>query len=166
MQHAKRLANHPSSASSQAPSGLAASPVTLSIATLIYVKREGTKHTARDLYIITSMGPSFLHARKLVRSQFSNRPYRLKYTDVYVAPSCHTIPQGDTYPVSFNPYGDDEDDDSDEDICCSPTHVIQDQASNDSPNEAENQPALDMQNPPPVPQDHPPPGQCPHHQGR
>ena len=113
------------------------------------------------------MGPSFLHARKLVGSQFRNRPYKLKYTDVYVAPSCYTIPQGDTCLVSFDPYGDDEDDDSDEDICCSPNHiVIQDQAGNDSPNETENQPALDMQNPLPVPQDHPPPGQCPHRQVR
>ena len=90
-QHAKRLANHPSSALSQSPSGLAASPATLSIGTLIYVKRDGTKHTARDLYIVTSMGPPFLHARKLVGFQFRNRPYKLKYTEVYVAPSCHTI---------------------------------------------------------------------------
>ena len=73
--NAKRLANYPSSTLSQAPSGLTALPATLSLGTLIYVRRDGTKHIARDLYIVTSMGhPSYI-PYQLVGSLFHNRTY-------------------------------------------------------------------------------------------
>ena len=88
---------------------------------------------------------------------------------VYLAPSCHTIPQSDPCPISSDPLCVNKDDHhSEEDIRCIPAYnsVIQDQDDSDSPTEAAHLTALDMQHPSPVPQDHPPPGQRPHRQWR
>jgi hypothetical protein len=83
MQQKRRVANHLPSAHSQAPKGKPTVPANVSVGDLIYIKGDGSKHVARDKYIVTNTDRDHLFARKLVGSQFRAKSYELKYTEVY-----------------------------------------------------------------------------------
>ena len=59
-QYNKGLANHASSAKSKAPTGKCAIPASLSPGDLVYIKGDGTKHCARDRYIVTQCTHDYL----------------------------------------------------------------------------------------------------------
>ena len=83
----KRLANHNSSAMSQAPKGKHAVRADISVGDLIYLKCDGGKHDVRDKYIVVRMEADHLLARKLAGSQFRSKSYELKYSEVYPVPT-------------------------------------------------------------------------------
>lgn len=47
------------------------------------MKCDGTKHTARDRYIITACDPEFVSVQKLLGSKFRSKTYKVKPTEVY-----------------------------------------------------------------------------------
>ena len=85
-QHDIRIKNHPHSAQAKAPKGSIATPLDVKIGDLVFLKDDGTKHVARDRYIVTSCGPKFIGVQKLIRSQFRSREYHVKRTEVYRVP--------------------------------------------------------------------------------
>ena len=58
------------------------------VGTYVFVqcKRDGNKHLAREIYIVTDTKPDYLVAQKLTQSQIRVKRYILKYDEVYVVP--------------------------------------------------------------------------------
>ena len=80
-QHTIRISNHLPSAHSQATVKQKAK-----IGDLVYMKSDGDKHTARDKYIVSAVNTDHLLAKRLVGSQFRNKSYKLKFSEVYPVP--------------------------------------------------------------------------------
>ncbi len=85
-QHLTRIKNHQTSAISQSSSNKLAKQAHVQIGSLIYIKSEGNKHQAREIYIVADTKPEYLVAQKLTQSQIRAKRYRLKYDEVYVVP--------------------------------------------------------------------------------
>jgi hypothetical protein len=85
-QHEKRLQNHLPSALSKAPKGIPAGKAMVKPGDLVYVKVDGSKHSARDRYIVSSCTPDFVHIQKLIGSQFRSKEYKVKRTEIYPVP--------------------------------------------------------------------------------
>ena len=90
-QHQQRIKNHEPSAKSKAPRGKPAVHARIYPGDLVFVKNEGSKHTARDRYIVTECDERFIVMHKLAGSQFRSKSYKLKYTEVYKVP-CAQLP--------------------------------------------------------------------------
>ena len=110
LQQQKRQANHLPSALSQAGSLLKATPANVSPGSLVFLKMDGDKHCARNMYIVSKVEPGFLYARKLMGSQLRNKPYKLKFTEVYHVPNGPTSAQhGDRASERYNSSDDEYD---------------------------------------------------------
>ena len=110
-QHHLRLQNHGPSAISKARGGRPAFDADISPGDLVYVKEDGTKHVARDRYIVTACNSDFITAHKLVGTQFRSKEYQLKYSEVYPVP-CATIPSHAHLPPRTSPYDSDSSEES------------------------------------------------------
>ena len=86
-QHRLRVANHDSSARSQASVPKPVSKVQVQPGDLIYLKADGDKHTARDIYIVTAVHEEYVYAKKLVGSQFRAKTYVLKHSEIFLVPT-------------------------------------------------------------------------------
>ena len=71
-----RLQNHDASAQSKVPSGRQATSVHAVPGDLVYLKCDGTKHIARDRYIVTAVDTEFATVQKLTGLQFRSKQYR------------------------------------------------------------------------------------------
>jgi hypothetical protein len=85
-QHASRLDNHVPSAKSKAPRGKGATKAVVAPGDLVFVKNDGTKHTARDRYIVGSVEEEYVLIRKLLGSQYRNKQYKVKPCELYPVP--------------------------------------------------------------------------------
>ena len=85
-QQCKRILNHQTSAISQSSTNKEAKCACVQVGNLIYIKRDGNKHLAREIYIVTDTKPNYLVAQKLTQSQIRVKRYILKYDEVYVVP--------------------------------------------------------------------------------
>ena len=105
----RRAKNHEPSAVSKCPK--ARSPVDhgISPGSLVFVKSDGSKHIARDRYLITSSDDDYVYGKKLVGSQFRAKSYKLKRSEVYPVPN--NIPVTRT-PVDKSPSVSDYDSDN------------------------------------------------------
>ena len=81
----------------------------LSVGDIVHIKADGTKHQARDFYLVVSLNADKRSAmlQKFCGNQLRSKQYELLLTEVYRA-SCSIKTQSMQRP-------DDEDDDSDED---------------------------------------------------
>ena len=113
-QHKLRLNNHIPSAKSQAPKGKTASRASVSCGDLVYLKCDGTKHTARDRYIVTSCTHDFVTVKKLVGSQFRSKEYKLKYSEIYCVP-CAALTRTQVPHTRSSPYDSESSEDSNAD---------------------------------------------------
>ena len=113
-QHKLRLNNHIPSAKSQAPKGKTASRASVSCGDLIYLKCDGTKHTARDRYIVTSCTHDFVTVKKLVGSQFQSKEYKLKYSEIYCVP-CAALTRTQVPHTRSSPYDSESSEESNAD---------------------------------------------------
>ena len=96
---------------SQAKTGKASKPANVQVGDLVYVKCDGDKHRVRDKYIITAKTKDKIHAKKLIGSQFRDKEYVLKYTEVYPVPIKCVFP-AEKHTVKTDPYASDSDDSS------------------------------------------------------
>jgi hypothetical protein len=85
-QHDLRTQNHASSAQSKAPRGKTASKLHVTAGDLVYLKCDGTKHTARERYIVMSVDGAFATVKKLTGSQFRSKDYKVKACEMYSVP--------------------------------------------------------------------------------
>ena len=85
-QHASRESNHQSSARSQVKVKERVKKCHINVGDLIFAKSDGNKHIARDKYIVTAVHEDHLLAKRLVGSQFRNKSYKLKFSEVYPVP--------------------------------------------------------------------------------
>lgn len=87
LQFQNRVKNHGPSAKCKAPKGRKPVLNKIKPGTLVYVKSEGSKHTARDRYLVTALSGEFVLARKMIGSQFRSKEYKLKPTEIFPVPS-------------------------------------------------------------------------------
>ena len=116
-QKENRLKNHIPSALSQVPKGRHAMPADVQLGDLVFVKSEGTKHVARDKYIVVQMEWDSVYVRKLKGSQFRSKLYKLRYDEIYPVPVPKAMVPVSVFPeVPTDPYCDmSEEDDIGED---------------------------------------------------
>lgn len=88
-QHLRSL-NHNASAHSKVPTGRLAVKLHVAPGDLVYIKGDGSKHIARDRYIVTAVGDEYVTVKKLVGSQFRAREYHLKTCEIYPVPCSFT----------------------------------------------------------------------------
>ena len=82
-----RIQNHESSAKSKALGAPPAQKAQVSVGDIVHVKSEGSKHKARDYYLITSIDNenSMAQIQKFVGSTLREKPYHIKLTEIYPA---------------------------------------------------------------------------------
>ena len=85
-QNTIRISNHLPSARSQAKVKQNVKNGNVRIGHLVYVKSVGNKNTARDKYIVSEINTDYLFAKRLVGSQFRNKSYKLKFSEIYPVP--------------------------------------------------------------------------------
>jgi hypothetical protein len=98
-QYQQRRLNHGPSARSKAPKGQTPLKPLLSPGDLVYIKCEGSKHKARDRYLVTACHEEFVTVNKLVGPQLRSKGYKMKYSELYKVP-CVQLPKPppqDTY---------------------------------------------------------------------
>ncbi len=91
-QYKNRLANHGPSARSKASITTSTTKSCITPGDLVFLKDDGTKHTARERYIVTGCNKQFITLNKLTGNQFRSKKYHVKYSDVYKVP-CVKIPR-------------------------------------------------------------------------
>jgi hypothetical protein len=127
-QYQLRSLNHKSSAYSKAPKGGVSATLAVKPGDLVYIKADGSKHVARERYIVTSVGTQFVTVRKLAGSQFRAKEYHLKTSEIYPVP-CSFTPglhrdvvhgppssDGDTSEDQQSNYSSSDSDDSDHSV--------------------------------------------------
>lgn len=119
-QHEQRISAHGPSSRSHARTSRPAVLADVNLGDLVYIKCEGDKHTARDIYIVTRKGEEYLYAQKLKGHQFRSRLYKLKYSEVFKVPCTHARPSHQ--PVLERTQSDSSDDDDDDLPSSSPCH--------------------------------------------
>jgi hypothetical protein len=82
----QRKANHLPSAVSKAPKGVPPNQITFHPGDLVYIKADGSKHMARNKYIVASVIDGFVFIRKLVGSQYRSKVYKMKPAELYHVP--------------------------------------------------------------------------------
>ena len=82
-----RLNNHIPSAASKAPRGKLPNKCRANPGDLVYLKSDGTKHQARDRYIVTRIDNDYVTIKKLCGSRFGSKEYKVKTYDIYCVPS-------------------------------------------------------------------------------
>lgn len=87
-QNATRLANHPHSETSKAPSGRVLLPPHVTTGDLVYLHLDRNKSMARDRYLVVSVENPWCNIRKFVGNQLRQSSYRVKKKDCFkVEPS-------------------------------------------------------------------------------
>jgi hypothetical protein len=81
-----RTQNHLASAISKAPKGVPPHSPTFSVGDLVFVKSEGTKHTGRERYIVSSCTQDAVIIKKLVGAQFRAKEYAVQPSEIYLVP--------------------------------------------------------------------------------
>ena len=80
------MSSHDASARCKAPRGKKATNASVKPGDLVYVKNEGTKHTARHRYIVSSCHEGYAMIKKLVGSQFRTKEYKVKLSEIFLVP--------------------------------------------------------------------------------
>ena len=115
-----RKQNHLSSALSKAPKGIPPHNAAFHQGDLVYVKSEGSKHTGREKYIVSSCAGDYVYIKKLIGSQYRTKEYKMKPTELYPVPFSSISSRLPGYSIK-----DDSSDDSssqDEDAANSDAH--------------------------------------------
>ena len=85
--YVKRLENHPSSEISKSGGVTKQTKYVISLGDIVHVKNEGSKHQARDFYLVTEInhGENEVYLQKFCGNQLRSRRYRMKLTEIYPA---------------------------------------------------------------------------------
>ena len=85
--HEKRLQNHPSSELSKSGGKPPAERIVLSVGDIVHVKSDGTKHKAREFYLVTAVDQDSGEAeiQKFCGNQLRAKKYTVKIEEVYLA---------------------------------------------------------------------------------
>ena len=85
--HEKRLQNHPSSELSKSGGKPPAERIVLSVGDIVHVKSDGTKHKAREFYLVTAVDHDSGEAeiQKFCGNQLRAKKYTVKIEEVYLA---------------------------------------------------------------------------------
>ena len=85
----KRVQNHHYSEKSKSNGNPSAKEVIVDIGNIVYIKSDGSKHLARELYLVTSVDykSSEAYVQKLVGNQFREKKYLVKFSEIYLVPS-------------------------------------------------------------------------------
>ena len=125
-QYSSRLNNHMPSAKSKAPKGTGAAKILVTPGDLVFVKNDGTKHTARDRYIVASCNEGFVLIKKLLGSQFRAKQYKVKPEELYHVPYRYEpwdVPNYRAHdPYTCNSCSDDSDHDHSDDSSIPSNH--------------------------------------------
>ena len=109
-QMALREQNHPSSEYTKARGGALATHADVSIGDLVYIKKEGDKFNARDIYIIINVKDTLAILQKMVNNKMSSRKYEVPLNEIYRAvPKSRFVFDWDDH----QPHGSDDDSDGD-----------------------------------------------------
>ena len=81
----KRIQNHRYSAESKSKRGKEAEEPPVNIGDIVHIKTDGTKHTAREFYMVTDLHRDTKEAslQKFCGSQIRGKKYRVKLTNIY-----------------------------------------------------------------------------------
>jgi hypothetical protein len=110
LQYTNRYKAHEASAKAKAPKGQKATDCMVHPGDLVFMKNEGSKHTVRHKYIVSSCHDGYIFIKKLVGSQYRTKEYKVKSSEIYLVPfSSHSVPP---YKVP-DPYAVDDSSDSD-----------------------------------------------------
>ena len=112
-QHDSRTGNHLPSARSKAPKGKVPEHVKFSPGDLVFIKSDGTKHTARERYMVSSCVGDFVYVKKLLGSQFRTKEYKVKNTELYSVPYRTDAPLSSEWINTSDPYADPDEEDCD-----------------------------------------------------
>ncbi len=83
-QHQNRLDNHMFSEFSKAHGQQRAPATSITIGHLVYLRKDGSKHQARDRYLVTSFdGGEWCSIRKFVGDTLRNNSYRARKSDLF-----------------------------------------------------------------------------------
>ena len=87
----KRILNHGSSERSKAAGGDPANVPDISTGDIVHVKNDGTKHKARDFYLVMSINyqTKIATIQKFVGSTLRTKQYQVKFTEIYLASVKH-----------------------------------------------------------------------------
>ena len=82
----KRIQNHKYSELSKSKRLPIANEAVVWIGDIVHIKSDGSKHGARDFYLVTSVNhdSSEAHIQKLYGNQFRGKKYVLKYSEIYL----------------------------------------------------------------------------------
>ena len=85
----KRVQNHHYSEKSKSNGKPFAKEALVEIGNIVYIKSDGSKHLARELYLATSVDykSSEAYVQKLVDNQFREKKYLVKFSEIYLVPS-------------------------------------------------------------------------------
>ena len=85
--YSKRIQNHPSSEKSKSRGGLEVEEVKILEGDIVHLKHEGSKHHAREFYLVTSVDFERKEAfvQKFCNTQLRSRKYRVKLAELYPA---------------------------------------------------------------------------------
>ena len=100
----KRLQNHPSSELSKSRGYSRATKAIISVGDIVHVKSEGTKHKARDFYLVSSVNyeTNEVWIQKFCGNQLRNKKYLVRLEEIYLASANF---------ISSNKSNEEEDDD-------------------------------------------------------
>ena len=84
-----RVQNHHYSEKSKSNGKPSAKEAIVEIGNIVYIKSDGSKHLARELYLVTSVDykSSEAYVQKLVGNQFREKKYLVKFSEIYLVPS-------------------------------------------------------------------------------
>ena len=85
-QHEQRLANHPHSERSKAPSSMIPADADLKVGDLVYLRSDRNKTTARPRYLVASVDGDWCNIRKFVGAQLRKSSYRVKMSQCLKVP--------------------------------------------------------------------------------
>ena len=103
-QQAQRVANHPYSMRSKAPSGRIAVPISLQPGDLVYLYGDRNKSRARDRYLVVSTDGAWCNIQKFTGNQLRRTSYRVRTSDCYKVEG----PSTDTGPVDMDVSSEEE----------------------------------------------------------
>ena len=85
----KRVQNHRYSEKSKSNGNPSAKEAIVDIGNIVYIKSDGSKHLARELYLAISVDykSSEAYVQKLVGNQFREKKYLVKFSEIYLVPS-------------------------------------------------------------------------------
>jgi hypothetical protein len=86
-QNQQRVANHPHSEKSKAPTAKFRTPQHIVVGDLVYLHSDRNKTRARDRYLVVEIDGPFCNIKKFVGSQLRNTSYRVKTAECYRVPS-------------------------------------------------------------------------------